>query len=169
MPEPEKNLNDLLEIKPKQPNVSQSSSQSSTSISMQDVARQIGKQVSQSIAAYQGENSTMSEIKYSPSRTNNYRTTRLLSLLFKLLSWVFLVLTGLAVAGAVFIYGESYNYYNNYQLGLEFYLAVFAAILTLPMSPIFALLSESINVILDTEANTRQSAQTLERILRSQG
>lgn len=168
MSESEKNLEDLLEIKSKSSNSARTSSQSSNSSSIEDIARKIGKQVAQNITTLQGDYLAMSEMKYSPSRTNNYRTTRLLSMLFKLLAWVFLLLTGLAVAGAVFIYGESYTYYNNYQLGLEFYMAVFGVILTLPMSPIFALLSESINVILDTEANTRQSATTLERILRSQ-
>lgn len=110
-----------------------------------------------------------SEITYSPSRTNNYRVTRLLSTLFKILAWVFLGLTILSIIGAIVIYNESYSYYNNYTLGPDFYLAVFTVLVTLPLAPTFALLSEGINVILDTEANTRQTTKTLERILRSQG
>lgn len=109
-----------------------------------------------------------SEITYSPSRTNNYRATRFLSALLKLLAWVFFVLTILSIGGAILTYGDSYTSYNNYTLDPYFYLYVFAAFVTLPMSPIFALLSEGINVILDIEANTRQTAKILERILRSQ-
>lgn len=109
-----------------------------------------------------------SDITYSPSRTNNYRTARFLSSLLKFLAWLFFGLTILSIGGAIIIYGETYTYRNNYTLGPEFYLSVLAVLITLPMAPVFALLSESISVILDTEANTRQTTKTLERILRSQ-
>lgn len=109
-----------------------------------------------------------SEIRYSPSRTNNYRTARLIALLLKLFAWLSLGFSIFSVVGAYALYENSYSYPNGYVLGFDFYLSVFSILINLLMAPIFAFMSEGINVILDTEANSRQTAMTLERILRSQ-
>lgn len=104
------------------------------------------------------------EITYSPSRTNNYQAIRSISLLFKSLSWVFIGLTALTFIGLLVSYGESSG--SNMDIGFYFFItAIFSNLL---MAAVFALFSEGINVIIDTEANTRQTAKTLERILRSQ-
>lgn len=169
MPKDNTNLEDFFEIKSSGSAKSTASDRSpKQQTPMEKVARQAGQRVAQIAPSLSVTTASTTEITYSPSRTNNYSAARFLSALFKLLAWLFFVLTILSIGGAIYIYGESYTSYNNYTLGIDFYLSVFGVLFTLPMAPIFALLSESISVILDTEANTRQTTKTLERILRSQ-
>ncbi|MBT7783492.1 MAG: hypothetical protein HN741_11295 [Anaerolineae bacterium] len=97
------------------------------------------------------------EITYSPSRVTNYETLKTIAQILK----GFTLITGLG--GGVLIIA-SLNYFREPQfyifLALGF-TAFFIAILS-------SLFSESINVILDIEANSRQAAKTLERLLKSQ-
>ena len=157
--------------KPSEPPATPGEPRESTS-QVEQIARQIGGQVSHLVPSSWGKSADTDlpsdEITYSPSRTNNYQTTRLLSSLFKVLAWVLLVLAILSALFAITAYQGSYNYYSGNSLGLEFFFAVFSVFLNISMSATFALLSEGINVILDTEANTRQTAKTLEHLLRSQ-
>ena len=99
------------------------------------------------------------EIQYSPSRTYNYKAFKRISGMFKSLAYLLgfmgfmLEVAGL---GAAFT-GEEAGLYWPIVGGLGFAGAVFCWFL-----------SESVNVMLDIEANTRQAAKTLEQLLRSQ-
>jgi len=99
------------------------------------------------------------EIQYSPSRANNYKTIKRISatsgglaVLLGFLS-VLLEIAGLSVT----FRGEEAGLYWPIVGGFGFASAVFCWFL-----------SESVNVMLDIEANTRQAAKTLEQLLRSQ-
>ena len=99
------------------------------------------------------------EIQYSPSRANNYKTFKRISAMFMGLAYLLGVLGALlevAVVGAAFSGGTT-PVYGPLLGGFGFAGAVFCWFL-----------SESVNVMLDMEANTRQAAKTLEQLLRSQ-
>lgn len=104
------------------------------------------------------------EVSYSPSRTNNYKTIRGLSQLFKIVAWISV---GIAGIFGLLALGSSNSGYNG--PGPEFYFSLIMVFQFLMVGALMALFSEGINVFLDIEANSRQTAKTLERILRSQG
>lgn len=104
------------------------------------------------------------EVQYSPSRTNNYKTIRTISTIFKVLTWISVGLSVIAALGALGSLSSSY-----YGPGADFYLSLVFVFYGLASAVVFAFLSESVNVILDIEANSRQTVKALERILRSQG
>jgi hypothetical protein len=116
-------------------------------------------------------------ITYSPARTNNYKVLRNLSSILKVAAWlsgigsvsiVLTVLAALIIATGTVIsrYGSNYDFSWIWILGgfLGSFLFVSGVVSTL----LFAFLSESVSVMLDVEANSRQAAKTLERLLRSQ-
>ncbi len=111
-----------------------------------------------------------SEITYSPARTNNYRWIRLLAGIFKWLAIISFIGSLFSVVGVNVIMNRVgsdsvYAILPSYAI-LSFYaIALFSGLFFTSM---FALLSEGINLLVDLEANTRQTAKTLERLLRSQ-
>lgn len=104
------------------------------------------------------------EITYTPGRTNNYKVSRALANTFKNLSWVSWGLTGLSGFSALVSLGSE----NALGINFGLYFGILLAILGVLFAFIFSFLSESINMMLDIEANSRQAAKTLEKILRSQ-
>lgn len=103
-----------------------------------------------------------SEITYSPSRISNYATLKTIAQILKGFAWITGIGGGMLIV-ASFGYSDGMNgpeaqFYLFLALGVA---AFFIAIQS-------SLFSESINVILDIEANSRQTAKTLERILKSQ-
>lgn len=107
-----------------------------------------------------------SEITYSPSRTNNYKTIRAISTVLKGLALLAVVAAALSALGAL---GSVDELFRRNSFGGGFYLSLTGVFINIAVATILAFLSEAINVILDIEANSRQTAKTLERLLRSQG
>ena len=104
------------------------------------------------------------EITYSPARTNNYKASRALATTFKTLSWVSGGIGGLSGLSALGSLGSNDGF--GYNFGLAF--GIMFLMVGLIFAFIFSFLSESINVMLDIEANSRQAAKTLENLLRAQ-
>ena len=103
------------------------------------------------------------EITYSPARVNNYTTIKTVAKLFQGGA----ILAGLLAIWSLFNAIGAYEPRYGYSVELFIFGFFFAAGAATAL--VFAFLSESINVFLDVEANSRQTAKTLERILRSQG
>lgn len=107
------------------------------------------------------------EITYSPSRVNNYKVMRKIAVSLEGLSDLSIGV-GLIFTIIVLFVGFGFLSSNN-GIGWVFVLfSLFNVAITLIGKIIFSYLSESINVSLDIEANTRQAAKTLEKLLRSQ-
>lgn len=104
------------------------------------------------------------EITYSPSRVNNYKLTKGISTFLKMISFVSAGIAVISVGGAM----DAYNSSGYGGPGVEFYLSLISVFSNFTVAIFFVALSEGINVILDIEANSRQTAKTLERLLRSQ-
>lgn len=102
-----------------------------------------------------------SEITYSPSRTNNYKTIRILSGIFRGLAVLSLAAGILATLGLM----SALTSRDSDGSALLYGMGVFNGLL---FAAWFALFSEGINLFVDLEANTRQAAKTLERLLRTQ-
>lgn len=102
------------------------------------------------------------EITYSPSRVSNYSALKNLAKFFKFLAWV-LGLGGIASL----LY--SIQFYDGAWGRPE---PEFSVFLSVGLGALFLVIptmlkAENINLMLDIEANSRQAAKTLERILRS--
>ena len=109
-----------------------------------------------------------SEISYSPSRITNYKTLKAIGATLKAFAYGS---GGGAVISIVSALGKTdwTDRWGNYVgPSPEFYLFLFLGITGFLTAITFAFMSESINVILDIEANSRQAAKTLGRILKSQ-
>lgn len=104
------------------------------------------------------------EITYSPSRTNNYKTTKGISSFLKLIAWLSVGAGVISALGAL----SSFDSGGFGGPGIEFYVSLISTFSNFTVAIFFAALSEGINVMLDIEANSRQTAKTLERLLRSQ-
>lgn len=156
MSEDNVNLDTLLEINPSPPQNYQEINQ----------PHQSNTSFSSTISTENPDIATLlvnDQITYSPSRTNNYKFIRFLSFSFKMLVLLFLGFSVLSGLVAFRWFESSYS-----TMTLDVALAIFATFLNIQFAAICAILSEGINVVLDTEANTRQAAKTLERLLRSQ-
>lgn len=99
------------------------------------------------------------EISYSPSRVTNYKTLKAIGRALKAFAYGSGGGAVLSIISALSNYGAPSS---------EFYLFLFLGITGILTAITFAFMSESINVILDIEANSRQAAKTLGRILKSQ-
>lgn len=104
------------------------------------------------------------EITYSPSRVNNYRTTKGISAFLKTIAWISVGIGILSIIGAI----SSFDTGSYRGPGAEFYISLISTFSSFLTAISFAALSEGINVMLDIEANSRQAAKTLERLLNSQ-
>lgn len=102
------------------------------------------------------------EITYSPSRANNYRTIKGVAFLFYVGAIISLAIGVLSIFGGV----TAFEDYGGFSA--EIFIYGFFFMTGMSISLIFIFLSESVNLFLDIEANSRQTAKTLERILRSQ-
>lgn len=104
------------------------------------------------------------EITYSPSRVNNYKTIRGISTVLKVIAWLSVGVGVLSAIGAI----GSYDSGGYGGPGIDFYISLLSVFSNFVVAVFFAALSEGINVVLDIEANSRQTAKTLERLLRTQ-
>lgn len=102
------------------------------------------------------------EITYSPSRVTNYATMKTLAKSLKGFAWLVGIGGVISIIRAIGSLDGGYG--SEAELGLYLVLGVIAFFLAGQLS----FFSESINVILDIEANSRQAAKTLERLLNSQ-
>jgi hypothetical protein len=108
------------------------------------------------------------EVVYSPSRVTNYKTLKALGAILKTFAY------GSGIGGIISIVialgnaGSTDRFGRYVGLGAEFYLFLIIGVMGIFTALPFAFLSESINVILDIEANSRQAAKTLGRILKAQ-
>ena len=102
------------------------------------------------------------EITYSPSRVSNYSTLKTIAKTLKFFAWV-------TVLGGIGAAGWSINFFDGRggHPDSEFYLLLISGVCAIFFAIQLSLTAERINVTLDIEANTRQSAKTLERILKS--
>lgn len=126
-------------------------------------------------------------ITYSPARVNNYRSLKNLATTYNILSYLSFF-GGLALGALFVIVGgvitfqiiDNYDPYYGYDYTVTTVLAWIAGIPLFILSGasiiggllssfLFVFRAESIHVMLDIEANSRQTAKTLERILRIQG
>lgn len=107
------------------------------------------------------------EIIYSPSRVNNYKTIKALGTVFYIGAGISAFLVVLSIAGII-----AFATYPGSNPSPDLYIVALLSsiflVTSLPTILIFIFLAESINVVLDIEANSRQTARTLERILRIQ-
>ena len=106
------------------------------------------------------------EITYSPSRITNYAALKKLGQILKILAWI------IGIGGVLSLFAslghlDGGGYYSSGP-DASFYILLGSGIINLFAAAIFLVFSESINVILDIEANTRQSAKTLGKILDAQ-
>ncbi|MBA3532999.1 MAG: hypothetical protein H0T73_13830 [Ardenticatenales bacterium] len=101
------------------------------------------------------------EITYSPSRINNYQAIRVLASSLQGFAWLFAGIAILSILAGLAIFQES-------RASGNVYLMAFAFVTSLLSAFTFKFSAEVIYVLLDIEANSRQSAKTLEKILRSQ-
>lgn len=103
------------------------------------------------------------EITYSPSRVSNYSALKNFAKYFKFQAWV----QGLGGIAAV-IYSIQFYDDNWRRIDPEFWFFLIIGLSALLGVIPIILVAENINLKLDIEANTRQAAKTLERILKSQ-
>lgn len=128
-------------------------------------------------------------ITYSPARVNNYRSLKNLATTYNIWSYlsffgglvlgaVFAIIGGLITAQVIDTYEPTYGYADEYTVtailalvaGMPLYILSGASIVGGILSSfLFVFRAQSIHVMLDIEANSRQTAKTLERILRIQG
>lgn len=108
---------------------------------------------------------TDNEISYSPARTNNYATIKGIAAFFKLCAWLFGIGFALSLIG---IFQALSNRGIQYGAPVELLMVIGLAVSSLLFTILFSFSAEGVNVILDIEANSRQAAKTLEKILRSQ-
>lgn len=109
------------------------------------------------------------EITYSPSRANNYRTIKSVAFLFYIGAIISFVLGAFSLFGIVTAFENAVVSFEQYGVpSADVFIYGFFFMTAMSISLVFVFLSESVNLFLDIEANSRQSAKTLERILRSQ-
>jgi hypothetical protein len=104
-------------------------------------------------------NSQSSEpkITYSPARVNNYTSIKSVASFFVFAAWLFLIIGSIASTFYLFNTG-----FDLIKIGTAF--LIFLLFGTSAFFFIFS--AQGIYVILDIEANSRQTAKTLEKILR---
>jgi hypothetical protein len=158
-------LNDLLETKPEsnKPKSSPSPTPTPTPAPAPPTPK---ANVSSSIPPVHSIEDT--EVSYSPSRITNYKTLKAIGATLKAFAYGS---GGGAILSIISALGntDTTDRWGNYVgLSPEFYLFLFLGITGILTSITFAFMSESINVILDIEANSRQAAKTLGRILKAQ-
>lgn len=167
MSEKDMDLNVLFETGPSKSNATPSETSQATAPSEKAQSTPANEELQTGILdekPQKGQILSINEITYSPSRTNNYKTIRGISTVFKGLAWLSVGVAVLSVFGAIDALSNMRN-----GPGADFYVSLMFIFYTLSMAVFFAFLSEGINVILDMEANTRQTTKVLERLLRTQG
>jgi len=156
-------LNDLLETKPESNKPKTPEMPKPTVAPKPPVAQEKNATPTQPIASLEDL-----EIVYSPSRVTNYKTLKALGAILKTFAYgsgiggVISIVTALGNANSTDRFGRYVGF------GAEFYLFLFIGVMGIFTALPFAFLAESINVMLDIEANSRQAAKTLGRILKAQ-
>ncbi len=156
-------LNELLETKPEGNKPKTPETPKPTVAPKQPVTPEKRETPTQPIASLEDV-----EIVYSPSRITNYKTLKALGAILKTFAYgagiggVISIVTALGNSNSTDQFGRSVG------LGAEFYLFLVIGVMGIFTALPFAFLSESINVMLDIEANSRQAAKTLGRILKAQ-
>lgn len=108
------------------------------------------------------------EITYSPARVTNYKTLKAVGTILKAFAYGFGVGGGIIfIVAALGSMGDFFRW-GFAGLGIEVYMSLILGVIGLFTGLSFAFLSESINIFLDIEANSRQAAKTLGRILKAQ-
>lgn len=156
-------LNELLETKPESNKPKTPETPKPAAVSKPPVPQEKSTTPTQPIASLEDV-----EVVYSPSRVTNYKTLKALGTILKTFAYgsgiggIISIVTALGNASSTDRFGRYVGF------GAEFYLFLVIGVMGIFTALPFAFLSESINVILDIEANSRQAAKTLGRILKSQ-
>lgn len=108
---------------------------------------------------------TSRRLVYSPSASNNYATLRRIAGFCKVISWIIVILSVPTFLGTVFALFNTFGSSGND--GLAFILSFVSLLLNTIFFIIFRVTAEMIYVVLDIEANTRQTVALQERILHS--
>jgi len=101
--------------------------------------------------------SSESEITYSPARVNNYSSIKSVASFFVFAAWLFVIIG--SIASTLYLFNTGFDFIKIGTAFLIFLLFGTSAFF-------FVFSAQSIYVILDIEANSRQTTKTLEKILR---
>ncbi len=114
------------------------------------------------------------KLTYSPSASNNYATIRRIANACRYISYFIVIQSIPSVIGTIILIftliGVMFSSNSREQTTWSYVsclLGAFSFLVNLLLFVIFRVISEGIFILLDIEANSRQTAITLEKLLRS--